>query len=383
MYLEQIKLSYFRNYIEEEIHFNSNKIIILGENAQGKSNLLEAIQYFSILKSYRTSKDQDLVYQDRLYGEITAKINKKYADYNLGVKIPFKGRKAITVNQEKKTRQLDFLGILNIVSFSSLDIDLVKGSPDYRRNWVDNLLAQLEPIYVYILKQYQQVLKQRNAFLKQLKKEGFNHYHNLTELAQIQLNIWDDKLLETACRVMRRRKRVLEKLEPLGKFWHQKISNYQEQLNINYLPNVEYDQDDIEYIKTRIKAEIEQKRQVELIMGTTLVGPHRDDIQLIVNQSPIKNYGSQGQQRTLVLALKLAELQLIEEVIGEPPLLLLDDVMAELDLNRQQQLLESLGNRFQTFITTTHLNHFDKKLLQEAEIFEVKRGKLTPSNLYL
>lgn len=377
MYLEQIQLNYFRNYIEEEIHFNSNKIIILGENAQGKSNLLEAIQLLSTLKSYRTSKEQDLVYQERLYGEIKAKITKQYGNYQLGIKIPFKGRKEITVNLEKKTRQLDFLGIVNTVSFSSLDLDLVRGTPEYRRNWIDNLLAQLEPIYVYILKQYQQVLKQRNALLKQLKKEGLTHYDNLSDLCKLQLNIWDDKLIETACRVMRRRKRVLEKIEPVGKFWHQQISNYQEQLKINYLPNIPYERDNLDEIKIRIQSEIEQKRQVELIMGTTLVGPHRDDIQLIINQNPSKNYGSQGQQRTLVLALKLAELQLIEEVIGEPPLLLLDDVMAELDLKRQQQLLESLGNRFQTFITTTHLNHFDEKLLQEAQIFEVKRGKLT------
>ncbi len=376
MYLEQIKLNYFRNYIEEEIHFNSNKIIILGENAQGKSNLLEAVQLLSTLKSYRTSKDQDLVYQDRLYGEITSNVNKKYGDYHLGIKIPFKGRKEIKVNHEKKNRQLDFLGIVNTVSFSSLDLDLVRGTPEYRRGWVDNLLIQLEPIYVYVLKQYQQVLKQRNALLKQLKKQGNNNYNNLPDIAKLQLNIWDDKLLDTACRVMRRRKRVLEKLEPLGKFWHQQISDYQEYLKINYLPNVQYEKDDIEDIKILIKAEIEQKRQGELIMGTTLVGPHRDDIQLIINEIPIKNYGSQGQQRTLVLALKLAELQLIEEVMGEPPLLLLDDVMAELDLKRQKQLLDSLGNRFQTIITTTHLNHFEDKLLQEAQIFEVKKGKL-------
>ena len=128
--------------------------------------------------------------------------------------------------------------------------------------------------------------------------------------------------------------------------------------------------------KKQIKEEIERKCQGELMMGTTLVGPHRDDIELVINKIPVKNYGSQGQQRTLVLALKLGELQLIEKVIGEPPLLLLDDVMAELDLKRQQQLLESLGNRFQTIITTTHLNYFGDKLLEEAQIFEVKRGKI-------
>lgn len=378
MYLEQIKLSYFRNYIEETINFDSNKIIILGENAQGKSNLLEAIQLLSTLKSYRTSKDQDLVYQDRLYAKINAEVKKKYSNYNLGIKIPHKGRKQLDVNQEKKSRQIDFLGIVNTVSFSSIDLDLVRGTPEYRRNWVDNLLIQLEPVYAYILKQYQQILKQRNALLKQLKKQQVDKYdRTLSDVAKIQLTIWDEKLVETACRVTRRRNRVLQKLEPLAKFWHQQISNNQEQLGLIYLPNVEYHQDDLAKIKMQIAIAIEEKRSAELALGTTLVGPHRDDVQFIVDHIPAKNYGSQGQQRTLVLSLKLAELQLIEEIIGEPPLLLLDDVMAELDLKRQQQLLDSIGNRFQTVITTTHLNYFEEQLLKQSQIFQVKKGKIS------
>ncbi len=273
MYLEQIKLSYFRNYIEETINFDSNKIIILGENAQGKSNLLEAIQLLSTLKSYRTSKDQDLVYQDRLYAKINAEVKKKYSNYNLGIKIPHKGRKQLDVNQEKKSRQIDFLGIVNTVSFSSIDLDLVRGTPEYRRNWVDNLLIQLEPVYAYILKQYQQILKQRNALLKQLKKQQVDKYdRTLSDVAKIQLTIWDEKLVETACRVTRRRNRVLQKLEPLAKFWHQQISNNQEQLGLIYLPNVEYHQDDLAKIKMQIAIAIEEKRSAELALGTTLVG---------------------------------------------------------------------------------------------------------------
>ena len=381
MYLERIELKYFRNYIEEEIKFDSRKIIILGDNAQGKSNLLEAIQFLSTLKSYRTSKDQDLVYRERTYGQIIAQITRKYIDYKLKVKIPNKGRKELEVNQDKILRQIDFLGVVNTVSFSSLDIDLVRGNPEYRRNWIDNLLTQLEPVYAYISKQYNQVLKQRNALLKQLKKRGENNAEQLSHATELQLNIWNEKLIDNACRVMRRRARVLDKLEPLAKFWHQKISNQQEKLQLQYLPNIQYEKNDIEEIKKQIAIEIENKRQAELALGSTLVGPHRDDINLIINGIAAKNYGSQGQQRTLVLALKLGELQLIEEVIGEPPLLLLDDVMAELDLNRQQQLLESLGDRFQTLITTTHLNHFDTKLLQEAQIFKVEKGKLTPQTI--
>lgn len=376
MFLNSIKLSYFRNYIEEEVIFNSNKIIILGDNAQGKSNLLESIELLSTLKSHRTSRDQDLVYKDRVYSKIIANISRKFTDYNLGIMLPFKGKRELTVNHEKVSKNLDFLGVVNTVLFSSLDIDLVRGSPEYRRNWVDNLLIQLEPVYSYIIKQYNLVLKQRNALLKNFKKLGINSYYELSSSQELELKLWDDKLIENGCRVMRRRGRVLQKLEPFAKFWHTQISDKTEKLDIIYLPNIPYKKDDIDEIHHNIKLQIEDKRNGEISIGTTLVGPHRDEIDFIINDSTARNYGSQGQQRTLVLALKLAELQLIEEVIGEPPLLLLDDVMAELDLKRQQQLLDSLGNRFQTFITTTHLNYFDDKLLEESQIIKIDKGRI-------
>ncbi|BAQ59645.1 DNA recombination and repair protein RecF [Geminocystis sp. NIES-3708] len=376
MFLNNIYLSYFRNYIQETVNFDSNKVIILGNNAQGKSNLLEAIELLSTLKSHRTSREQDFVYKDRLYGQVKADVSRNFADYNLAMILPFKGKRELTVNHEKLSRNLDFLGVINIVLFSSLDIDLVRGTPEYRRNWVDNILIQLEPIYAYIIKQYNQVLKQRNALLKSFKKQGITNYVNLSKSAQLELSLWDDKLVENACRVMRRRKRVLTKLEPFARFWHDQISSKTEKLEIIYLPNVEYQKDEVEEINTKIKSQIEQKRNNEINMGVTLIGPHRDEIDFIINQTTAKNYASQGQQRTLVLSLKLGELQLIEQVIGEPPLLLLDDVMAELDLTRQQQLLDSLGNRFQTLITTTHLNYFDSRLLKEAQIIEVEKGKL-------
>jgi len=376
MYLSKLNLNYFRNYIQEEVIFSSNKVIILGNNAQGKSNLLEAIQLLSSLKSHRTNKDIDLVYCDRIYGEIKAQIKRKYAEYDLSIILPQKGKRELKVNYEKVSRNIDFLGVVNTVLFSSLDLDLVKGSPEYRRNWVDNLLLQLEPVYSYIMKEYNHVLKQRNSLLKRLKKQGVDSYETLPQTTILEMSIWENKLIENACRVMRRRKRVLDKLEPLARLWHNRISNQSEKLEIIYHPNVTYKNDDVEKIKQKIKSELDEKRNAEIAMGVTLVGPHRDEIELVINQGVARNYASQGQQRTLVLSLKLGELQLIEQVIGETPLLLLDDVMAELDLQRQKQLLECLGNRFQTFMTTTHLNYFDDKLLQEAQIIKIDRGKI-------
>ena len=234
MFLKNIYLSYFRNYIQEEVNFHSNKIIILGNNAQGKSNLLEAIELLSTLKSHRTSREQDFVYKDRVYGQIKANISRNFADYDLGIMLPFKGRRELTLNYEKLSRNLDFLGIVNTVLFSSLDIDLVRGSPEYRRNWVDNLLVQLEPIYSYIIKQYLQVLKQRNALLKSFKTRGIMTFSSLSKSEELELQLWDDKLVETGCRVMRRRGRVLSKIEPLAKLWHNQISNKTEKLQIIY-----------------------------------------------------------------------------------------------------------------------------------------------------
>jgi len=376
MFLEQLNLDYFRNYIKEEIKFDSNKVVLLGDNAQGKSNILEAIALLSTLKSYRTNKDIDLIYHNRLYGQITAEIQNKYANYDLKITLPQKGRKQLTINQEKVKRNIDFLGILNTVLFSSLDIDLVRGAPEYRRNWVDNLLIQVEPIYFQVIKDYYHVLRQRNALLKQIKKQGFNHPDNIPKNIALELVIWNEKLAQTASRVTRRRARVLKKIEPLAKFWHSQISAKTEKLHINYTPNVPWSEDNPEIVQQTIQKEIEQKKILEINFGSTLVGPHRDEIEFIINDSVAKNYGSQGQQRTLVLALKLSELELIEQIVGESPVLLLDDVMAELDLKRQQQLLDCLGDRFQTIITTTHLNYFDQKLLDEAQIIQVRMGRL-------
>ncbi|MBE9221795.1 DNA replication/repair protein RecF [Cyanobacterium stanieri LEGE 03274] len=377
MFLEQLNLQHFRNYIQEEIKFTNNKIILLGDNAQGKSNILESVELLSTLKSHRSTKDLELVYKDRFFGQIKATVQTKYADYDLSITIPTKGKKELKINQEKVKRNFDFLGLINTVLFSSLDIDLVRGAPEYRRNWVDNLLIQLEPIYYQLIKNYYHILKQRNALLKQIKKMGINTAEHLQQdLRAIELELWDKKLAEAGSRISRRRARVLNKIEPLAKFWHNQISNKTEKLIIRYAPNIYSENDSPESVQNAIKAEIEQKKTAEINLGNTLVGPHRDEIEFIINSDIARNYGSQGQQRTLVLALKLAELQLIEQIVGEPPLLLLDDVMAELDLNRQRQLLDSLGDRFQTIITTTHLNYFETNLLNQAQIIKVQGGKL-------
>lgn len=377
MYLKSLRLRSFRNYVDRQIEFKAQKTILVGNNAQGKSNLLEAVELLASLKSHRTSRDRELVLDSATVGQIEATVERAYGTSELKVVFRKQGRRTVAVNQENLRRQLDFLGVLNAVQFSSLDLDLVRGAPDARRSWLDGLLIQLEPVYASILQQYNQVLKQRNALLKKIRQvRQENEAIELTTF-EPQLKLWDEQLAEAGSRVARRRARVIARLAPIAEFWHKRISGETENLEVNYLPNVKWLEDDPVIVQQAFLAKIKERRMVEQYQGKTMVGTHRDEIELAINQTPARYYGSQGQQRTLVLALKLAELKLIEEVVGEPPLLLLDDVLAELDPNRQKQLLEVIGDRFQTIITTTHIDTFNHDWLKNSQILAVEAGKIS------
>lgn len=369
MYLKTIQLRQFRNYQEQRVDFLAPKTILVGNNAQGKSNLLEAVELLATLRSHRNSRDRDLIRESELVGKITATVERQNGISDLSISLRRNGRRSVALNSETLRRQLDFLGVLNAVQFSSLDLDLVRGGPEQRRHWLDTLLIQLEPIYAYILQQYNQVLRQRNAFLKRTLEAGSKNQ------AQ-ELALWNVQLATTGSRVTRRRSRAVERLAPIAQAWHSSISGSTEILEMKYAPNVPLEQNEPEQVQQAFLAKIDTRVVAEQHQGTTLVGPHRDEIELTINQTPARSYGSQGQQRTLVLALKLAELKLIEEVVGEPPLLLLDDVLAELDLNRQNQLLEAIQDRFQTLITTTHLGSFDSQWLKSSQILSVQAGQI-------
>ena len=378
MFLQHLHLQNFRNYSAQSVSFSAPKTILLGDNAQGKSNLLEAVELLATLKSHRTSRDRDLVKEGAKVAHIKAQLKKELSSTDLNLVLRNGGRRATILNGETLKRQQDFLGALNAVQFSSLDIDLVRGGPGERRSWIDTLLTQLEPVYAYILQQYNQVLKQRNALIKQHTGDEADGDRDIDSE---QMAIWDAQLATAGTRVIRRRLRVLNRLIPLAQSWHRSISGSAEQLTIAYQPNVPFSedpdsQDDPLYIQQAFLEKIKTRATAEYYQRTSLTGPHRDDIDFVINQTPARQYGSQGQQRTLVLSLKLAELELIESVIGEPPLLLLDDVLAELDLKRQNQLLETIQDRFQTIITTTHLGSFDSQWLKESQILTVSNGAL-------
>ncbi len=397
------------------MEFAAAKTILVGDNAQGKSNLLEAVELLSTLRSHRTSRDRDLIREGEPLSQITAQVERDLGPAELSVLLRASGRRAVALNGETLRRHLDFLGTLNLVEFSSLDLDLVRGGPEQRRHWMDGLLIQLEPIYASILQQYNQVLRQRNALLKTLQKSAMDAAMNTamssamepesssldalgggmewdvravaespaaysTAFSQssqpTELQLWNMQLAVAGTRVIRRRARVIRRLAPLALEWHRAISGRQEELAVVYRSHVPLEVDDPVVIQQVFLERLEEKAIAEKFQGSTLVGPHRDDVEFTINETSAKQYGSQGQQRTLVLALKLAELRLIEDVIGEPPLLLLDDVLAELDLHRQNQLLEAIQDRFQTLITTTHLGAFDAQWLHSSQILTVKSGHL-------
>lgn len=369
MFLKYLDLRCFRNYREQSVEFDAQKTIVLGENAQGKSNLLEAVELLSTLRSHRSTKDRELVLEGELQGQITAQLDRLYGTSQLGIVLRPHQRRSVILNHETLRRHGDLLGTLNAVQFSSLDLEIVRGSPENRRNWLDILLIQLEPIYDHILREYTRILKQRNSILKQQCKALHPDW--------TQVHLWDEQLARMGSRIMRRRIRVVDRITPIAQYWHNLISRHREDLQITYQPNVPLTENHPDTVYHAFLEKIETRRLPEQQQAKTLVGPHRDEVELKINQTPARSYGSQGQQRTLVLALKLAELQLIEEVINEPPLLLLDDVLAELDLYRQNQLLETIQNRFQTLITTTHLSSFDANWLKDSQVLTIANGHIS------
>jgi DNA replication and repair protein RecF len=385
MFLKTLRLRQFRNYQEQKVVFEAPKTILVGNNAQGKSNLLEAVELLSTLKSHRANRDRELILETQSIAHIEGTLERITGIIDLSLTLRSQGRRTVFINGNSPHRNVDFLSVLNVVEFSSFDLDLVRGAPEERRNWIDRLVIQIEPIYANILYEYNKVLRQRNALLrteKNLVPISVNTQSPVTnnQSSFSQLALWDAQLVATGTRVIRRRDRILKRLIPLAQNWHHAISGSQENLDIEYIANVSITDKTLplspEIVQETFFEKIKDKAIAQQYQGTTLVGPHRDDIAFTINKTPARQYASQGQQRTLVLALKLAELQLIEEVIGEPPLLLLDDVLAELDINRQTQLLEVIQDRFQTLITTTHLSAFDAQWLRETQVLSVHSGKI-------
>ena len=351
MYINKIKLLNFRNYEEQEILLNPSINIFYGDNAQGKTNIIEAIFLCAIGKSFRTSKDKEMIKFNKENASVY--IEYKKVDRVGNIKIEIDNKKNIYINGIKIKKLSELLGKINIVIFTPDDIQILKEGPQKRRRFLDIMIGQLRPNYVHILNLYNKTLEQRNNYLKQIKIEN---------KPEEMLEIWDEKLAEYGEKIFLYRNEFIEKLKEKINDIHSEITENKEILKIEYESDCKNKD---EYLKL-----LKERRKLDIIKGFSTKGVHRDDFVIYINNELVNIYGSQGQNRTVILSLKIAEMQVIYDEIGEYPILLLDDFMSELDEKRRKNFLEKIENK-QVIITCT-----DKieNINNEFKLFKVKKG---------
>ncbi|KKB75156.1 MULTISPECIES: DNA replication/repair protein RecF [Bacillus] len=368
MYIQNLTLSSYRNYERVELEFENKVNVIIGENAQGKTNLMEAIYVLAMAKSHRTSNDKELIRWDQDYAKIEGRVIKKNGPVPIQLVISKKGKKG-KVNHIEQQKLSQYVGAVNTIMFAPEDLNLVKGSPQVRRRFLDMEIGQVSPVYLHDLSHYQKILSQRNHFLKQLQTRK--------QTDQTMLDVLTEQLTEFAAKVVMKRLQFVDQLEKWAQPIHSGISRGLEELTLKYHTSLHVsDSPDLSKMINSYQESFSKLRDKEIERGVSLSGPHRDDVLFYVNGRDVQTYGSQGQQRTTALSLKLAEIDLIQEEIGEYPILLLDDVLSELDDYRQSHLLHTIQGRVQTFVTTTSVDGIDHQTLNEAGIFRVANGAL-------
>ena len=351
MYIKKIKLINFRNYKEQEIELSKKMNVFYGYNAQGKTNILEAIYLCAIGKSFRTKKEKELINFQANFSEVEIDYEKK--DRTGKIKLEISDKKTFFYNGIKIKKLSEILGKINIVMFSPDDIDILKGSPNKRRKFLDIMISQLRPSYLYNLNQYIKTMEQRNNYLRQIK-------YNNKDINM--LDIWDEKLAELGEKIYNYRKEFIEKIDFIINDVHKKITEKKENLKIEYISNF--------IDKNKFKENLMNKRKIDIEKGYTTIGIHRDDFVVYINDKPVNLYGSQGQNRTVILSLKITELEIVNEEIGEAPVLLLDDFMSELDEKRRNSFFDNIKN-IQVLITCT-----EKINKENLTIYNVKDGKI-------
>ncbi|WLR50868.1 DNA replication/repair protein RecF [Bacillus tianshenii] len=369
MHIKELTLRNYRNYEHCHVEFADKVNVILGENAQGKTNLMEAIYVLAIAKSHRTAKDKELIFWDKEYAKIEGRAEKRNGPVSMQLVISTKGKKA-KVNALEQKKLSSYIGTINIVMFAPEDLNLVKGSPQIRRRFIDIEIGQVMPVYMHHLSNYQKILQQRNHLLKRMQKHE--------KIDPSLLEIMTEQLVQVAAEVSRRRFIFLSMLQKWAEPIHHGISRGLEKLEIEYRPSVEVSHEmDLSKMIEAYHEKFAKIKDREIDRGITLAGPHRDDMAFYVNGRDVQVYGSQGQQRTTALSLKLAEIELIKQEAGEYPILLLDDVLSELDDFRQSHLLNTIQGKVQTFVTTTSVDGIDHQTLNEADTFEVRNGQIS------
>lgn len=367
MYINRLKLNSFRNYELLNIEFQRNFNIIYGNNAQGKTNILESIFICASGRSHRKSKDAELVRLGQEEYNIKIEYEKENREQSIEINYKKNEGKSVKINDVKESKIGKIIGNLNVVIFSPEDITVMKEGPGERRRFIDITISQIKPSYFYDLQQYKKVLIQRNNLLKEIQ---------INRKLIDTLEVWDQSMVNIGSRIIKVRKDYIERLNRNAAIRHSVLTNQGEKLEIKYKKSVKDENaEDINEIKKYFIRAIEHYRNIEIAKGITLVGPQRDDFDMYVNGLNVGLYGSQGQKRTTVLSMKLSEIDIMYEETGELPILLLDDVMSELDQERQDHLLKCLEN-IQTFITCTEKDFFENKLGNNSKYYKIENGNI-------
>lgn len=358
MIIKSIELADYRNYDFLEMQFDSGTNILYGDNAQGKTNILEAIYVAATTKSHKGSKDREIVNFNKEESHIRTYIEKEGVETRVDMHLRKSKSKGIAIDGQKIKKAADLLGLCNVVFFSPEDLGIIKNGPSERRRFVDMELCQLDSFYLYNLNHYNKIVNQRNKLLKDM-------YMN-PDLKET-LNIWDMQLVSFGTKMIERRQLFVEQLNEIIYDIHKKLSGDREEIKIKYEPDVS-----IEDFERKLR--MNQDRDMKSKM--TSVGPHRDDFAFMIGDVDVRKYGSQGQQRTAALSLKLSEIELVKRITKDTPILLLDDVLSELDSNRQNYLLNSIGD-IQTIITCTGLEEFVNNRFEVNRVFKVSNGTVS------
>lgn len=357
MIIKSIELCNFRNYEREEFHFHEGTNVLYGDNAQGKTNVLEAIFVGGTTRSHKGSKDSDMIRKGTQEAHIRYFVEKNNRTFRVEIHLRRGKTKGIAIDGIPIKSSKELMGLSNIVFFSPEDLGIIKDGPEQRRRFMDLELCQLNKAYLYYLTQYKKVLKQRNALLKQIKEK---------ESLRDTLEIWDNQLVENGTKIIEIREEFVSEVGLIMQEKHRNLTGGQEEIKAVYKPNC---------LSEEFSEKLFMEGDRDIYMGTTTVGPHRDDIIFYIEGQEIKTYGSQGQKRTAALSLKMAEIEIVERIIGEKPILLLDDVLSELDRNRQNYLLENIKG-IQTIITCTGLEEFIKNGININQTFEIIDGSI-------
>lgn len=361
MIIKSLELMNFRNYEFLDLKFNEGTNILYGDNAQGKTNVLEAIYISATTKSHKGSKDRDIVNFNEEESHIRTYLDKEGIQYKVDMHLRKNKSKGIAIDGQKIKRAADLLGLLNVVFFSPEDLNIIKNGPAERRRFIDMELCQLDNFYLYNLNHYNKIVNQRNKLLKDM-------YFN-PQLKET-LNIWDSQLISFGSKIIERRRIFVEQFNEIIYDIHKKLSGGKEELFIKYEPDVEID---------NFEEAMSNSQERDIKLKQTSVGPHRDDFCFMIGNIDIRKFGSQGQQRTAALSLKLSEIEIVKKITKDKPVLLLDDVLSELDSSRQNHLLNSIGD-IQTIITCTGLDEFVKNRFEIDKVFKVVEGNIEVKN---